>query len=549
MTKRKRKPRVRLYSSEALDLSGLPAKHHDYARLFVHRLIARRIFNRRLKGQAYISMDSRIIRQYIPGRHVTPILDYLVGSGQVERTGYSKVNSTRYRLSDELHRSRCVICPPKSSFVARNRVALFHPGAARRLRRSRSTHRDDRRLTPAVTRVATRTLDTPRVFQSYSWSQVSETADKDRTDGHVTRMYRALRRHSRDSPVSMLVRITIAFRKSKSCAEYQRRHRQYAFTFVEILVAIAIIGALVALLLPAVQAARESARRTECGNNLRQVLLATHSFAEARNGRLPWMTDTTAGTPTRAHLQSLFYALLPHLEQEPLHSRFSSSDPISYNRDSAAAPGLTSTSLSVFICPSDSSDSVPTTYIANGHITPPPRPPFLADYVGRYASSNYAANGLVFRTNKVRFADIRDGISNTVFFAERLRNCANRAMLWGYGGNANWNPSFGFLPLPGGAPTFMFAPDLPLRTDAAGRVLGKVGLDSSAPGTSTIDVPFQVSPSAPECDSRVPQTAHVGGMIVALGDGSVRTIYPSISQMTFWSACSPSSREVQGPDW
>ncbi|MCO6458170.1 MAG: hypothetical protein J5I93_22930 [Pirellulaceae bacterium] len=119
MTKRKRKPRVRLYSSEALDLSGLPAKHHDYARLFVHRLIARRIFNRRLKGQAYISMDSRIIRQYIPGRHVKPILDYLVGSGQVERTGYSKGNSTRYRLSDELHRSRCVICPPKSSFVAR----------------------------------------------------------------------------------------------------------------------------------------------------------------------------------------------------------------------------------------------------------------------------------------------------------------------------------------------------------------------------------------------------------------------------------------------
>lgn len=119
MTKRKRKPRVRLYSSEALDLSGLPAKHHDYARLFVHRLIARRIFNRRLKGQAYISMDSRIIRQYIPGRHVKPILDYLVDSGQVERTGYSKGISTRYRLSDELHRSRCVIFPPKSSFVAR----------------------------------------------------------------------------------------------------------------------------------------------------------------------------------------------------------------------------------------------------------------------------------------------------------------------------------------------------------------------------------------------------------------------------------------------
>ena len=119
MTKRKRKPRVRLYSSEALDLSGLPAKHHDYARLFVHRLISRRIFDRRLRGREYIAMDSRIIRQYIPVRHVKPVLDYLVETGQVEKTGYSEGQSTRYRLSDELHRSRCTIYPPKVSSIAR----------------------------------------------------------------------------------------------------------------------------------------------------------------------------------------------------------------------------------------------------------------------------------------------------------------------------------------------------------------------------------------------------------------------------------------------
>lgn len=119
MTKRKRKPRVRLYSSEALDLSGLPAKHHDYARLFVHRLISRRIFDRRLRGREYIAMDSRIIRQYIPVRHVKPVLDYLVETGQVERTGYSEGHSTRYRLSDELHRSRCMTYPPKVSSIAR----------------------------------------------------------------------------------------------------------------------------------------------------------------------------------------------------------------------------------------------------------------------------------------------------------------------------------------------------------------------------------------------------------------------------------------------
>ena len=119
MTKRKRKPRVRLYSSEALDLLNLPAKHREYARLFVHRLIARRIFDRRLKGREYVPMDSRVIRQYIPNRHVKPILDYLAETGQVEFTGYSEGHATRYRLSEELLRSRCLIYLPKSSFVAR----------------------------------------------------------------------------------------------------------------------------------------------------------------------------------------------------------------------------------------------------------------------------------------------------------------------------------------------------------------------------------------------------------------------------------------------
>jgi len=124
MTKRKRPAKVRLYSSRELDVSGLPLIQRENARLFVHFLITRRIFNRRLKGQTFIPMNSEIIRRYIPNRQVASILDYLKDTGQVERTGYSEGCSRRYRLSDHLQRSRCLVYPPKSSAIARKLVRL-----------------------------------------------------------------------------------------------------------------------------------------------------------------------------------------------------------------------------------------------------------------------------------------------------------------------------------------------------------------------------------------------------------------------------------------
>src|SRR5262249_16799163 len=129
--------------------------------------------------------------------------------------------------------------------------------------------------------------------------------------------------------------------------------RRRAFTLIELLVVIAIIAVLIGLLLPAVQKVREAAARIQCANNLKQIALAVHNYSDTNGGRMPFLTDTTPGTLTRAHLASLFYMILPHVEQDNLYRAFNRADPPSYNRDSATNPGVTSRVLSLFVCPSD----------------------------------------------------------------------------------------------------------------------------------------------------------------------------------------------------
>ena len=127
-----------------------------------------------------------------------------------------------------------------------------------------------------------------------------------------------------------------------------------AFTLVELLVVIAIIGVLVALLLPAIQAARESARRTSCFNNLKQLGLGVLNF-ESANRKLPSGgegTDRSSGTPKTAFdLQSTFTQLLPYLEQNNVaafyNKNFAYNDKRAPNNQTAAK-----TPISIFLCPS-----------------------------------------------------------------------------------------------------------------------------------------------------------------------------------------------------
>lgn len=129
--------------------------------------------------------------------------------------------------------------------------------------------------------------------------------------------------------------------------------RRTAFTLVELLVVIAIIGILVALLLPAVQQAREAARRLQCQNNLKQLGLALHNYHDSRLTFPPssiWSNLSLTQTKNNGNLGPNWVILiLPYLEQQGLYDSFNFKQPISHADNMAAR----STVLQVMLCPSD----------------------------------------------------------------------------------------------------------------------------------------------------------------------------------------------------
>ncbi len=122
---------------------------------------------------------------------------------------------------------------------------------------------------------------------------------------------------------------------------------RWAFTLVELLVVIAIIGVLVALLLPAVQAAREAARRSSCSNNLKQIGLALHNYHDSFNAfprAVTWGGGTT--TPQLPYHHTWITSILPFIEQRPLY------DSINHDAPAWSQPHV-ALQVKNFLCPSD----------------------------------------------------------------------------------------------------------------------------------------------------------------------------------------------------
>lgn len=229
------------------------------------------------------------------------------------------------------------------------------------------------------------------------------------------------------------------------------RSARTAFTLVELLVVIAIIGLLIGLLLPAVQKVRESAARTQCQNNLKQIGLACHNYHDAFKSLPPgYLASGVSGTSPGWGWGAF---LLPYIEQNGLHSTFDFTQPVENY------PGIQVT-LKMYVCPSDQYPSGP--FVVSG-TSALAGPSSYAACVGGDESDVMAATGLgvFYRNSKVRLAEIRDGTSNTLMIGERAWGNANG--IWAGAinngllvrGIYNPNPPGGAASLP--APTLVLA--------------------------------------------------------------------------------------------
>lgn len=313
-------------------------------------------------------------------------------------------------------------------------------------------------------------------------------------------------------------------------SHYQRK----GFTLVELLVVIAIIGVLVGLLLPAVQAARESARRMQCSNNLKQMGLAMHNY-ESTYKKLPSAmmgSNSRTGQPSGEQDDGYSWAvaILPFLEQSSLYSQLDATTraagiPLgtygalkryrSANPSNPVIPGG-QTKVAVFRCPSSGlPDIVPATWTIPGAANAVP-PNANQPCVG-YATNDYKGAGgsnrgdfgvlhkLWENPSNTAFGDITDGLSNTLLIAESTYLTGN---------NRTTPTSFEDWPIWIGGP----------NTDESIRTNGRF--------SSPINCQCKPSTMVLAINDDCAFSYHTGGAQFAMCDGSVHFISENLSQQT-----------------
>ncbi len=333
-----------------------------------------------------------------------------------------------------------------------------------------------------------------------------------------------------------------------------RVQKRIGFTLIELLVVIAIIAILIGLLLPAVQKVREAAARTQTRNNLKQVALTLHSCHDTYKrfppawGPFPPPPSTASVNTQTTTLGPLHYWLLPFMEGDNIYKLFQTGNISPKVVWATTSATIYSQVVPPFVAPSDFTTS-------DGTVTLGGSTPWGAGCISAnlcvfgnaqitsdkwtFAQAQSSAMSGPGLDAKARMATMSDGTSNVVVFATRYASCgtAPGGAAWGGGQNSlnsgtSWMQSGAF-----------FGGDIGNQpTTVAGY-------------TNALGVAFQVAPlqtggtGATACNPIYAHAYSTGGIQVALGDGSVRDVAPSISMRTWGQACHPTDGNVLATDW
>jgi prepilin-type N-terminal cleavage/methylation domain-containing protein/prepilin-type processing-associated H-X9-DG protein len=334
------------------------------------------------------------------------------------------------------------------------------------------------------------------------------------------------------------------------------KRKKFGFTLVELLVVIAIIGILVALLLPAVQAAREAARRMQCTNNLKQIGLAAHNYHDVHKVFPPGSWHAVFGT--------FMLGLLPYVEQAPLHALYQNSGGTQTFRTGGIRYGgtqnlpVTAKQLSVYTCPSDTNQASPSIYsgvtfhnyvACYGNTTRGRLSPYGVTSTGAanvfggatfiefidpivvgpnfYSWIHFNSPLSLFRTS---ISTVTDGTSNTLAFSESVQGTATdlRGFAW-WGGGAHFET---LLPPNASQPDVVEQSCFPPPNYKNPPCVVRAAASGNAVTTGA--------------ETHAARGRHPGGVMCCFTDGSVRFISNSVALDTWRWLGSASGNETLG---